>query len=413
MKVADFGLVQTKTQSMFFASSRARKLDIAQWKAPEYLRDLTFGHELHMEPLESDSDEDLDIASAPSNYDWLKADVYSFGVTCFQILTGEVSYPNRNWKQLIKEILQDSRPKFPASFQPQILIDLLKSCWSANIPERPTFSDICIRLEEIILAEKRGSMELVDNTQGSLEIDKTPKQALDVKPREVLDINRLLPKQGQGKEGSIQVEIGTRHSGGSAQGLAEIEMPALSINTAEIEASLMEGGNLGVVQTVGNDDPEHTVIHVSALPLSEPLLQPLIQEQTRNPVLQQIENILWMKHLPLTQQNRCNEALKLWREETDFFILSIHRNRKQISQHQNQLYLVIGFYSVFQGLLFNAVAQSNLLHCNNTFTATLLSSFASFVTLIGVNLKLWSIYRLKRTNVYEKDVIKVKLLSFH
>ena len=46
VKVGDFGLVQTKRNSMSYVSSQARKLETARWKAPEILKEAYTSSEL-------------------------------------------------------------------------------------------------------------------------------------------------------------------------------------------------------------------------------------------------------------------------------------------------------------------------------------------------------------------------------
>lgn len=146
VKVADFGLVRTKSKSMPFVSRQARKLDVVQWKAPEFFENLSDNDETSSE---SDSNSGKECTGSPGVTDrlLLGADVYSFGVTCSQILTGEDPYPNQNWNKLGARISSDElRPNLPAKL-PLLLKDLLLSCWRKIPAQRPTFSDICATLE--------------------------------------------------------------------------------------------------------------------------------------------------------------------------------------------------------------------------------------------------------------------------
>ncbi|KAG0607979.1 hypothetical protein M758_8G068600 [Ceratodon purpureus] len=156
-------------------------------------------------------------------------------------------------------------------------------------------------------------------------------------------------------------------------------------------------------------------------PVSD-LQQPLIGKQERdieqggeeeeeNEALEEIDNILWVKGVQPTHANRCKEALKSWRRKDELFTSRIDRKRKQSSDFQNEVYQLLGFYSVFQGVLLTAVAQSNLLHCNNTWTATLLSALASFVCIIGVVLKLRKIRELEHT-IANEELTRRALVSW-
>lgn len=134
-----------------------------------------------------------------------------------------------------------------------------------------------------------------------------------------------------------------------------------------------------------------------------------LEQGEENEALEEIENILWMKDLLNTRQNRCKEALESWGAKDSIFTIRIDRKRKQSSEFQNEVYQLLGFFSVFQGVLLTAVAQANLLHCNNTWTATLLSALASAVTVIGVILKLRKIKELESTIANEEITRRVNM----
>ncbi|KAG0597952.1 hypothetical protein M758_12G032800 [Ceratodon purpureus] len=149
VKVADFGLHRSKSQSMYFVSRRARVLDMAQWKAPEYLEMCN----LDKKTLESDLDEDEEMAIPAGSFDRLcRADVYSFALTSFQILTGEIPFPIHKWESesAVDNIGFETRlkPELPTIFQLGLLGKLMKSCWGDTV-ERPDFSAICKQLGEI------------------------------------------------------------------------------------------------------------------------------------------------------------------------------------------------------------------------------------------------------------------------
>ena len=116
VKVTDFGLVWTKRKSQSKVSSKVRKLNIVQWRAPEYLemlfRQSNLSNDEDGTSSESDSDSESNKTSSPSavnvrlsRVDVFAADVYSFGVVCSQILTGKDPYPTLNWIDLGNKIL--------------------------------------------------------------------------------------------------------------------------------------------------------------------------------------------------------------------------------------------------------------------------------------------------------------------
>jgi serine/threonine protein kinase len=146
VKVADFGLVRTKRKSMPFVSRQARKLDMARWKAPEMLEMLLLEDK---NETSSESGSDSDLYEECTGSSSVSADVYSFALTCFHILTGDDPYPNLNWKELVAKIVSgELKPNLASTFPP-LLRDLLESCWSKVPAERPTFTLIRRKLEHL------------------------------------------------------------------------------------------------------------------------------------------------------------------------------------------------------------------------------------------------------------------------
>nr|PNR52465.1 hypothetical protein PHYPA_008839 [Physcomitrium patens] len=75
-----------------------------------------------------------------------EADVYSFAMTCSKILSGEVPFDGiNNKKELLKKIEKGERPKLPSNCDD--LSKLIEECWTLNPSRRPSFGDICKRLE--------------------------------------------------------------------------------------------------------------------------------------------------------------------------------------------------------------------------------------------------------------------------
>lgn len=73
-----------------------------------------------------------------------KADVYSFGMICFELLTGKVPFEDvhRQVDRLHRNIQAGERPLFPHP-SPKYLVSLIKKCWQTEPTLRPTFSSIC------------------------------------------------------------------------------------------------------------------------------------------------------------------------------------------------------------------------------------------------------------------------------
>ncbi|KMZ56458.1 Protein kinase family protein [Zostera marina] len=74
-----------------------------------------------------------------------KADVYSFGMLCFELLTGKVPFDDSHLKgdddKIIRNIRAGERPLFPFPL-PKYLTCLTKKCWQNDPKDRPDFTTI-------------------------------------------------------------------------------------------------------------------------------------------------------------------------------------------------------------------------------------------------------------------------------
>ncbi|KAK1698425.1 hypothetical protein QYE76_015122 [Lolium multiflorum] len=73
-----------------------------------------------------------------------KADAYSFGMICFELITGKIPFEDNHLQgdNTSKNIRAGERPLFP--FQaPKYLTGLTRRCWHADPAQRPSFSSIC------------------------------------------------------------------------------------------------------------------------------------------------------------------------------------------------------------------------------------------------------------------------------
>ena len=74
----------------------------------------------------------------------LSADVYSFAMTCYEILTKTVPFHEFSYTWNIGEKVNEGyRPQFPMITSiPKTLIDLVEKCWSSDAHQRPIFDTI-------------------------------------------------------------------------------------------------------------------------------------------------------------------------------------------------------------------------------------------------------------------------------
>jgi serine/threonine protein kinase len=81
-----------------------------------------------------------------------KADIYSFGVVLWEILTREPAFAHHNSVEEFKRAITalDERPPIPPDCLPS-LRDLMTRCWDKDPAKRPYFPEIVERLGEIIV----------------------------------------------------------------------------------------------------------------------------------------------------------------------------------------------------------------------------------------------------------------------
>jgi len=92
--------------------------------------------------------------------------------------------------------------------------------------------------------------------------------------------------------------------------------------------------------------------------------------------------------------------LKNWETKRSDLNKKINSKSTDVITVKGDLYQFIGLYSVFQGVILTAVAQSNSLSCNSAWAPGLLSLFASVVTLASVYSKLHN-YHVQKNIVHD------------
>eukprot|EP00257_Ricinus_communis_P017497 XP_015575946.1 dual specificity protein kinase splB [Ricinus communis] len=124
-KVGDFGLSRIKRNTLVSGGVRGT----LPWMAPELL-------------------------NGSSNRVSEKVDVFSFGISLWEILTGEEPYADMHCGAIIGGIVKNTlRPPIPDSCDPEWR-KLMEQCWSPDPDSRPSFTEVTNRLRTMSLQAK-------------------------------------------------------------------------------------------------------------------------------------------------------------------------------------------------------------------------------------------------------------------
>ncbi|KAA3454824.1 putative serine/threonine-protein kinase [Gossypium australe] len=124
LKISGYGLSDVKPRSSPNSSPRVCEPKPFIWYAPEVM----------IEQEQSSNGSSILKYSE-------KADVYSFGMLCFELLAGKQPFEG-HVEKMSRNILAGERPLFPYTV-PKYLVNLAKKCWHTDPNQRPSFSSIC------------------------------------------------------------------------------------------------------------------------------------------------------------------------------------------------------------------------------------------------------------------------------
>ncbi|CAM6051959.1 unnamed protein product [Sphagnum compactum] len=103
----------------------------------------------------------------------------------------------------------------------------------------------------------------------------------------------------------------------------------------------------------------------------------------------------------IAKNEKLNLLLKEWEKQFKVARERIETKTTRTNSAKNDLYQWIGFFSVFQGVVLTAVAQSSTLGCQQSWAPASLSLIASLVTIVSVHFKLKS-YRALEDNLADE-----------
>jgi hypothetical protein len=102
-----------------------------------------------------------------------------------------------------------------------------------------------------------------------------------------------------------------------------------------------------------------------------------------------------------------NWLLDDWQKQFKVARDRIETKTTRTNNAKNDLYQWIGFFSVFQGVVLTAVAQSSTLGCQQSWAPAALSLIASLVTVVSVHFKLVNYKGLNASLLKEESQSKI------
>ncbi|KAG0598648.1 hypothetical protein M758_12G090800 [Ceratodon purpureus] len=129
VKLVDFGMSKTKVQVSKSNTISVRGVGTTRYRAPE----------VHPKAH----------PDGKGKANWFRADVYSFAITCAHVLSMKVPFGDMlmPMSELYTELINGRRPELSNNC-PMELVILIRDCWNTNPYSRPSFVEVCTRLEK-------------------------------------------------------------------------------------------------------------------------------------------------------------------------------------------------------------------------------------------------------------------------
>ncbi|KAK8585214.1 hypothetical protein V6N13_139149 [Hibiscus sabdariffa] len=141
VKIADFGVARVQAQPGVMTAETGTY----RWMAPEVVLNLLYNF-IQLSDILSAVGPWKVIEHKPYDH---KADVFSFGVVLWELLTGKLPYENLTPLQAAVGVVQKGlRPIIPKHTHPKF-VELLERCWQQDPSLRPEFSEISNILEDL------------------------------------------------------------------------------------------------------------------------------------------------------------------------------------------------------------------------------------------------------------------------
>jgi serine/threonine protein kinase len=133
VKLADFG---GSKLNLYNSELITLNVGTLRWMAPEVRT---------LEWMASEVGEDEKNTETYTN----AADVYSFAIVFFEVLTGEVPFDSTPHTQIHQMVREGVRPMLPPDdYCPEHVSAVIKKCWATRAKDRPQFHEICEMLRQ-------------------------------------------------------------------------------------------------------------------------------------------------------------------------------------------------------------------------------------------------------------------------